>query len=84
MTGFLTLFDNSIAYPSASMFFIPSKVFAGITSKNGINFLKLRAGWGTSAGFATGYPVANTIDGVARNFSDISGVVSASQTRTLI
>jgi hypothetical protein len=26
---------------------------------------------GTSAGFATGYPVANTIDGVARNFSDI-------------
>jgi len=76
-------FDNSIAYPSASMSFIPSKAFSNITSKNGINFLKLRAGWGTSAGFATGYPVANTIDGVARNFSDISGVVSASQNTNL-
>jgi hypothetical protein len=30
-----------------------------------VNFLKTD---GTSAGFATGYPVANTIDGVARNF----------------
>jgi TonB-linked SusC/RagA family outer membrane protein len=76
-------FDNSIAYPSASMSFIPSKAFPDITSKNGINFLKLRAGWGTSAGFATGYPVANTIDGVARNFSDISGVVSPSQNTNL-
>jgi hypothetical protein len=37
---------------------------------------------GNSAGFATGYPVANTID-VARNFSDISGVVSASQNTNL-
>jgi hypothetical protein len=38
---------------------------------------------GTSAGFATGYPVANTIDGVTRNFSDINGVVSASQNTNL-
>jgi hypothetical protein len=64
------------------MSFIPSKVFAGITSKNGINFLKLRAGWGTSAGFATGYPVANTI-WCGKEFSDISGVVSASQNTNL-
>jgi hypothetical protein len=38
---------------------------------------------GNFRGFATGYPVANTIDGVARNFSDISGVVSASQNTNL-
>jgi hypothetical protein len=55
------------------------KSICGITSKNGINF-KLRVGWGI-AGFAS-YPVANTIDGVARNF-DISGVVSASQNTNL-
>jgi hypothetical protein len=30
-----------------------------------------------------GYPVANTIDGVTRNFSDINGVVSASQNTNL-
>jgi outer membrane receptor protein involved in Fe transport len=38
-------FDNSIAYPSASMSFIPSKSICGNNIKNGINFLKLRAGW---------------------------------------
>jgi hypothetical protein len=67
MTGFQTLLTTA---QSANMSFIPSsKAFSDITSKNGINFLKLRAGWETSAGFATGYPVANTIDGVAIGIS---------------
>ncbi|MDO9261247.1 MAG: SusC/RagA family TonB-linked outer membrane protein, partial [Flavobacteriaceae bacterium] len=72
-------FENDMIYPSASLSFIPSKFIDGITSPNGINFLKLRTGWGTSAGFAEGYPVANTIAGVARNFSDLSGAIFASQ-----
>jgi hypothetical protein len=45
---------------------------------NGLNFLKLRASYGTSAGFADSYPVANTIDGSARD-SDVNGVVNPSQ-----
>jgi hypothetical protein len=69
MTGFLTLLTT---LPTQVQCLYTFKSICGITSKNGINF-KLRAGWGI-AGFAS-YPVANTIDGVARNF-DISGVVS--------
>ncbi|MEX0598586.1 MAG: SusC/RagA family TonB-linked outer membrane protein, partial [Candidatus Paceibacterota bacterium] len=73
------LYENSAFYPSASMSFIPTKVFQGMTSPNGLNTLKLRAGWGNSAGFANGYPVANVIDGNSRNFIDIGGVVYGSQ-----
>jgi outer membrane receptor protein involved in Fe transport len=41
--------------------------------------LKIRSGYGTSAGFAPSYPVANTLESSARDFSDINGVVNASQ-----
>ncbi|WP_396174236.1 SusC/RagA family TonB-linked outer membrane protein [Flavobacterium sp.] len=71
--------ENSAFYPSASVAFIPTKVFDGLTSTYGLNTLKIRAGWGNSAGFATGYPIANTINGVARNFSDVNGVIYPSQ-----
>jgi outer membrane receptor protein involved in Fe transport len=72
-------FVNTITYPSASLSFIPTEAFSNITSTNGLNFLKLRASYGTSAGFADSYPVANTIDGSARDFSDVNGVVNPSQ-----
>ncbi|MGB7394919.1 MAG: SusC/RagA family TonB-linked outer membrane protein [Pricia sp.] len=51
--------NRSIFYPSASVSFIPTAAFDGLSSQNGLNFLKLRAGYGTSAGFASGYPVFN-------------------------
>jgi outer membrane receptor protein involved in Fe transport len=72
-------FVNTITYPSASLSFIPTEAFSNITNTNGLNFLKLRASYGTSAGFADSYPVANTIDGSARDFSDVNGVVNPSQ-----
>lgn len=72
-------FDNTITYPSASISFIPTEVFPEITSPNGLNYLKLRTGYGTSAGFAPAYPVANTLASSARDFSDINGVVNAAQ-----
>jgi hypothetical protein len=53
-------FVNTITYPSASLSFIPTEAFSNITNTNGLNFLKLRASYGTSAG-ADSYPVANTI-----------------------
>ena len=71
--------ENEMFYPSASLSFIPTKAFEGLASQNGINFLKLRTGYGTSAGFASGYPVSNTIVAVSRNYSDFSGVVYPSQ-----
>jgi TonB-linked SusC/RagA family outer membrane protein len=72
-------FDNSITYPAASLSFIPTEAFDGLKSTNGLNYLKLRAGYGTSAGFASSYPVSNNIDGDARDFSDINGAVTPGQ-----
>lgn len=72
-------FENTITYPAASASFVPTEAFPSMVSTNGLNFLKLRASYGTSAGFASSYPVANTLEADPRSFSDINGVVSASQ-----
>ena len=53
--------NNSRFYPSASISFIPTSAFDGIRSENGLNYLKLRASYGTSAVFPGGYPAVNTI-----------------------
>lgn len=72
-------FENNITYPAASLSFVPTEAFESITSANGLNFLKLRASYGTSAGFAPSYPVANTIEAGARDFSDANGVINPAQ-----
>ncbi len=69
-------FVKSITYPAASISFVPTEAFNNITSTNGLNFLKLRASYGTSAGFADSYPVSNNLDLTARDFSDVNGVVN--------
>jgi TonB-linked SusC/RagA family outer membrane protein len=53
--------NRSIFYPSASVSWVPSKALEGLKDSNAINFLKLRAGYGTSASFAGGYPIAATL-----------------------
>ncbi len=55
--------NRTLFYPSASLSFIPTQLFDGIKSENGLNYLKLRAGYGTSAGFNTlnPYPIASTL-----------------------
>ena len=40
------------------MSFIPTSAFKGMKSDNGVNYMKLRVGYGTSANFSTGYPTA--------------------------
>lgn len=53
--------NRSIFYPSASVSFLPTAAFSSVKSDI-INYLKLRAGYGTSASFGDpGYPVANTL-----------------------
>ncbi len=66
----LSTSNRSIFYPSASLSFLPTTAFAGIKSENGINYLKLRAGYGTSANFPTGFPIAVTLDLDTQNFQD--------------
>jgi TonB-linked SusC/RagA family outer membrane protein len=50
--------NNTLFYPSASMSFIPTSAFKGMKSDKGINYMKLRVGYGTSANFSSGYPTA--------------------------
>lgn len=65
--------NNSIFYPSASLSLIPTKLIEGLQSQGGLNYLKLRAGYGTSANFPTGYPVAANLDLDTQFFQDDSG-----------
>ncbi|NNF74192.1 MAG: SusC/RagA family TonB-linked outer membrane protein [Flavobacteriaceae bacterium] len=53
--------NNSKFYPSISASFLPTVAFESIKSDDGLNYLKIRAGLGQSAGFPTGYPTVNTV-----------------------
>ena len=72
--------ENSKAYPSASISFLPSVAFPGIRTTNGINYLKLRASYGTSAGFSTGFPVSNNLALISQAFQDNGGTTYISNT----
>ncbi len=54
--------NNGQFYPSVSVSFLPTAAFDGLKSENGVNYLKVRAGLGQSAGFPTGYPTFNTVN----------------------
>ena len=70
----LTQENRSITYPSASISFLPSKAIEAIQESEFVNFLKLRAGLGTSANFQSGYPVATTLSLNTQAFNTDEGV----------
>jgi hypothetical protein len=51
-----------------SLSFLPTTAFESIKSEKGLNYLKLRAGLGSSARFPTGYPTGQTLDFETRYF----------------
>ena len=61
--------NRSIVYPSASVSFLPTSAFPEIKSDL-VNLLKIRAGYGTSANFPTGYPIAATLNLDTQDFID--------------
>lgn len=67
--------NNSQFYPSASVAFIPTAAFSSIMSDNGLNYLKLRAGIGTSANFGNfgSYPVSDILTLDVRDNQDGAG-----------
>ncbi|MFT5983716.1 MAG: TonB-linked SusC/RagA family outer membrane protein, partial [Ulvibacter sp.] len=65
--------NNSLFYPSASASFIPTSAFPGMKSDYGINYLKLRAGYGTSANFSTGYPTVTLVNLNTQAWADDAG-----------
>ncbi len=52
----LQIGNRSLFYPSGSVSFIPTSAIESLKGNNTLNYLKLRAGFGSSAGFPTGYP----------------------------
>ena len=58
--------NRSITYPSASISFVPSSVldFGNLP----IDFMKVRASYGTSATFPTGYPISSTLSLNTKDF----------------
>ena len=84
--------NRSITYPGASLSFLPTNAIAGLKSENGLNFLKIRASYGTSANFDAddGYPTVgqafqatqaatNPIDGSPVTINAISPVAANPQ-----
>ncbi len=76
----LTQENRSITYPSASISFLPSKAIEFIQESDAINFLKVRAGYGTSASFPTGYPIASTLTLNTQTFNTDQGIDVVSNT----
>ncbi len=64
---------NTIDYPSASLSLIATKIFPSIVSEKGLNYLKFRTGYGTSANFAGGYPVSDGLTLAPKGMQDDSG-----------
>jgi len=59
--------NNSLFYKGASASFLPTAAIEGLRSET-LNFLKIRAGYGESAGFAQGFPTSVNIEANAQAF----------------
>lgn len=71
--------NNSLFYPSASVSFIPTDAFGNLKS-NTFSFLKLRASYGTSAGFPPVYTTRSVAAQDLRAFMNPSGALVGEQT----
>lgn len=81
-TSTLETANNRILYPSTSLSFVPTNAFEGLKSDgNGLNYLKIRAGYGSSAGFPDVYSTRNTLSLTGRAYVDLDGnVISSNST----
>ena len=64
--------NNTIFYPSASLSFVPTSAIDGLQSK-AVNYLKLRLGYGSSAGFPPTYSTRTTLSLNGNLFVDENG-----------
>ena len=64
--------NRGITYPSVSVSFVPTDAFAGLQNSSTLNYLKLRAGYGSSARFPSPY-TTRPILGSATNVSQTPG-----------
>lgn len=67
--------NRSILYPSASLSFVATDAFPSLTNNNIINYLKLRVGYGTSAGYPDPYQTRTVLGTNPRGFVAGDGTV---------
>lgn len=67
--------NRSIFYPSGSISFIPTDAFPEMRNNQVINYLKLRLGYGTSAGYPSPYQTRNVLGTETRSFITRGGTV---------
>lgn len=77
-TGPQRLSHKTVGYFTASLSFIPTQAFAGLQSRV-LNYLKLRAGYGTSPGFPNPYRTRNILNQAARGWLTPAGGVATTQ-----
>lgn len=73
--------NRRIFYPSTSISFVPTSAFAGLDG-GFLNFLKIRAGVGTSAGFPSPYNTRNVLNQGARSWLNAAGAALQSHAVT--
>jgi TonB-linked SusC/RagA family outer membrane protein len=72
-TSALEKANRSIFYPSSSISFIPTSAFASLQNSRTINYLKLRAGYATSAEFPDAYSTRPVLGIATKVFVDGAG-----------
>jgi TonB-linked SusC/RagA family outer membrane protein len=65
--------NNSIFYPSASLSFIPTEAIESLQNNTIVNYLKLRVGYGTSAGYPNPYQTRQILGSSPRVFQTSGG-----------
>lgn len=73
-TSTLEADKRSVFYPSVSASFIPTDAFTGLSNGGLLNYLKLRLGYGTSAGYPDPYQTRNTLAIQTRSFVGLNGL----------
>lgn len=71
-TSTLEKANRSIFYPSASVSFVPTQAIAALQNNKFVNYLKLRLGYATSAGFPEAYQTRPVLGIATRTFLDRS------------
>lgn len=67
--------NRSVFYPSASVSFVLTDAIQSLQGSTTVNFLKLRVGYGTSAGYPNPYQTRNTLNTQTKAFQAPSGSV---------
>ena len=72
--------NRSVFYPSASLSFVASDAISAIADTEMVNFLKLRLGYGTSAGYPDPYQTRNFLGSNPNAFINSNGDVIGTNT----